>query len=125
MNFRVLFATAGFLFVCATVSPGGVRIVIDHNQNEDASSRFRFKNVASPCRSDAAGTAKFTIVQGSNDDNGASVEKLHDGTLPSEEDQPSENFFFDAGTKGGRILVDLGSAIEIKQSNSYSWHSNT
>lgn len=46
----------------------------------------------------------------------------HDGKLPSEEDQPAANFFFNAGTEGGRIVVDLGSVIDVKQVNTYSWH---
>jgi hypothetical protein len=45
--------------------------------------------------------------------------------MPTEEDQPSESFFFTAGSDGGRILVDLSRAIEIKQVNTYSWHANT
>jgi hypothetical protein len=50
---------------------------------------------------------------------------LTDGNLPSDSDQPGANFFFAQGTDGGRLLVDLGKAIEIKQINTYSWHRNT
>jgi hypothetical protein len=66
--------------------------------------------------------AVFTIVDGAEDNNGGGLEKLHDGRLPTEEDEPSENFFFHSGTDGGRLLVDLGNAIDIKQVNTYSWH---
>jgi hypothetical protein len=45
--------------------------------------------------------------------------------MPIGEDQPSENFYFNAGARGGRLLVDLGGAIDIKQVNTYSWHPGT
>jgi hypothetical protein len=102
-----------------------VKTVIDHNRNEYAKSDYKFKKIPSPSRSDAATKAKFTIVDGRRDRNGGNVDKLHDGKIPIEEDQPSENFFFNAGTDGGRLLVDLGGNIDIKQVNTYSWHPNT
>jgi hypothetical protein len=46
-------------------------------------------------------------------------------SYPPGEDEPSANFFFAADTEGGRVQVDLGSVIRIKQINSYSWHPNT
>jgi hypothetical protein len=52
------------------------------------------------------------------------MDKLHDGKLPGEEDQPGENFFFNAGTSGGRLRADLGRVIRLKQVNTYSWHPN-
>jgi hypothetical protein len=50
---------------------------------------------------------------------------LHDGKLPAEADSPAENFFFAAGSGGGRIRLDLDRAYQIKQVNSYSWHPST
>jgi hypothetical protein len=76
-------------------------------------------------KDDAAAKAKISIVEGEKDPNGADTEALNDGTLPSEEDQPEKNFFFNAGTEGGRLALDLGSAINVKQVNTYSWHPNT
>jgi hypothetical protein len=35
------------------------------------------------------------------------LEKLNDGLLPAEEDAPGDNFFFTAGTAGGRLQLDL------------------
>src|SRR5262249_40072850 len=35
------------------------------------------------------------------------------------------NFFFDAGTEGGRLQFDLGRVVEVKQVNTYSRHPNT
>ena len=102
-----------------------VKIVVDHNDNDQASPAFKFKHVASPSKSDSATKATFKIVDGERDENGGGVDKLHDGKVPAQEDEPAENFFFNAGTDGGRLLVDLGTGVEIKQINTYSWHPNT
>ncbi|MES2569872.1 MAG: basic secretory protein-like protein, partial [Verrucomicrobiota bacterium] len=42
-----------------------------------------------------------------------------------EDDQPAQNFFFAQGGDGGRIVADLGSAIDIKQINTFSRHAGT
>jgi hypothetical protein len=97
---------------------------VGHNA-DNATSEFKFKEVPSPVKNNAATKAKLSIVDGEQDGNGASVEALNDGKLPTEEDQPETNFFFNAGTDGGRILIDLGSAINVKQVNTYSWHTDS
>ncbi len=113
------------LLASAMVSLAEIKIVVDHNDNQHATAEFKFKHVPSPSKNDAATKAKFALVDGERDENGGDLDKLHDGNLPTEEDQPAENFFFNQGTDGGRLLVDLGSAIDIKQVNTYSWHPNT
>ena len=74
-----------------TLSRAEIRTVVDHHGNEAATSDFKFSNVPPPSKSDAATKAKFTIVDGRRDTNGGDVDKLHDGYLPSEEDEPSED----------------------------------
>jgi hypothetical protein len=100
-------------------------IKVQSGRNENAAAGFKFNNVPAPSRTDAATRATFTLVDGERDGNGGALEKLHDGRLPREDDSPSENFFFNAGTDGGRILIDLGGAIDVKQINTYSCHPNT
>src|SRR6266436_9471640 len=90
-----------------------IKTVTEHVSNEAATQAFKFKTIPSPAKTNAASNAKFSIVDGERDENGGDLEKLHDGKLPTEEDQPLENFFFNAGTEGGRLLVDLGNIIEI------------
>lgn len=102
-----------------------VKILVNHNSEDSATAAFKFKDVASPSKTDAAKTARFSILEGDRDENGGDLEKLNDGKTPTEEDEPAENFFFNAGTPGGRLLLDLGGAIEVQQVNSYSWHPNT
>jgi Domain of Unknown Function (DUF1080)/Peptidase of plants and bacteria len=101
------------------------KIVVDYNDTSHASADFKFKTVPAPAKANAATKASFTIVDGQRDQNGGDLGTLHDGKLPTEEDQPSENFFFNAGTDGGRLLVDLGGALELRQVNTYSWHPGT
>ncbi len=102
-----------------------IKVVVDYNDNSTADKAFKFKSVPSPVKDDAASGAKMTIVDGEMDPNGSDLSALTDGLLPTEEDQPDANFFFNAGTIGGRFRMDLGTAIEIAQINTYSWHPNT
>lgn len=83
---------------------------------------FRFANVPVPAHSDAAAKGRFTIVDGDADPNGAGLSALNDGRVPTSDDQPNRNFFFRAQSEGGRLLLDLGRTVAIKQINSYSWH---
>jgi hypothetical protein len=116
---------AAVLLLSATSSLAEIKVVVDHNDNDQATAAFKFKNVPAPTKANAAIKAKFTLAAGEQDENGGGLEKLHDGALPTEPDQPAENFFFNAGTDGGRIVVDLGSVLDVKQVNTYSWHPNT
>jgi hypothetical protein len=124
-HFIPLAATACAFLVAIPASLAETKIVVDYNDNDHATASFKFKTVPAPARTNAASKATFTIVDGEHDENGGDLDVLHDGKLPTEEDQPSENFFFNAGTQGGRLLVDLGSPLELKQVNTYSWHPNT
>ena len=123
MKYKAIFTVAApTVLIFAMVCQAEIKTVASHNGNESATFDFKFKNTPQPSRNDAATKATFTIVDGRRDRNGGNLDKLHDGKVPAEEDQPSENFFFNAGTEGGRVLIDLGDAIEIKQVNTYSWH---
>jgi hypothetical protein len=114
-----------FALILFSASRADIRPVVDSKRGDAATADFKFDKVATPSRSDAANRAKFTILDGRRDRNGGDLEQLNDGQLPSNEDEPSTNFFFAAGNEGGRILVDLGEAIEIEKINTYSWHPNT
>ncbi len=115
------------VFVLSVVSSASaqVRVTIDRNDNKTANAEFRFARVPSPSRNDAATKALWTIVDAEADGNSADINALTDGLLPDSEDQPRRNFFLSSGSGGGRLLLDLGSVIEIAQVNSYSWHSGS
>jgi hypothetical protein len=106
-------------FLCTLPALAAVEVVTERNE---LTTDFHFKNVPAPARNDAATSAEFSIVAGRRDGNGGDLDKLHDGQLPRSADAPRENCFFAAGTAGGKLRVDLGRAIEIKQVNTYSWH---
>lgn len=125
MQFRRPFIALAFLPLFAAASHADVKVVAERNRAEKAAPGFKFPKVPAPSKSDAATKAAFTIVDGRRDFNGGNVDRLHDGQLPGDEDEPSQNFFFAARTEGGRLLVNLGSAIEIQQVNTYSWHPTT
>ncbi len=122
--FHFVFPTATLLALTLTTQ-AQVKVIFDHNPNATATGAFKFKNVPSPAKDDAAAKAKLLLVEGEADGNGADVSTLTDGALPTEEDQPAANFFWNAGTGGGRLQMDLGSLIQIAQVNTYSWHPNT
>jgi hypothetical protein len=113
------------LFLTLTAAHAQVKVTVDYNNNAEATKNFKFKNVPSPSKDDAASGAKLTLVDGEPDPNGADLSALTDGLLPGEEDEPAANFFFNAGTMGGRFRMDLGRVLSIFQVNTYSWHPNT
>ncbi len=122
-TFQVL--SVSLLLLAVSVVSADVKITTAHNDTEHATAEFKFKDVPSPSKVNVATSAKFSLVDGDKDDNGGDMEVLHDGKLPMGQDEPASNFFFNAGTDGGRILIDLGSVISIKQVNTYSWHSDS
>jgi hypothetical protein len=112
------------LFVAAAAH-ADIKTTIERNQDAAATPAFKFKKVPSPAKENAARKAKVTIVNGTNDDLGGGLEQVNDGRLPSQEDEPELNFYFAQNTDGGRLRLDLGKAIEVKEINTYSWHPNT
>ena len=123
MKLCVLFVVGAIAVALASICSAEIRVAVE--RNESGSPGFKFNNVPTPSRGDTATTAKFTIVDGRRDGNGGDLEQLHDGRVPSEEDQPGRNFFFGQGTDGGRIQIDLGTKKSMKRVNTYSWHAGT
>jgi len=119
---RHLTMTGVVLIVPALVTQAEVNVSVDHHT---AGPSLEFKSMPMPANNDAATTAEFTLVDGDRDRNGGSLAVLHDGRIPTDEDQPSANFFFRAGADGGRLGLDLGSIVAVKQVNTYSWHPDT
>jgi hypothetical protein len=109
-----------FNLVVASVVQAEVRVAIDHNSG--GTPDFKFKNVPSPLENDIAAKGSFTVVEGMRDRNGGNLRTLNNGQVPEDEDDPANNFFFAAGSDGGRLLLDLGKTVAVKEVNSYSWH---
>jgi hypothetical protein len=123
MKIRAAFVTVAALLACSAPARAGITVVTGHNSGDEATSAFEFRRVPPPARTGTAG--KFIIVDGDADGNSGGIGKLNDGRMPTEEDQPEENFFFDAGTPGGRLRLDLNEVKTIRQINTYSWHPGT
>src|SRR5258708_29451995 len=107
--------TFALMLVLAANALPQVTVTVDRNTGSDATSAFVFKHVPSPRKDDTGGKARVSLVVGQSDLAGAGLRALTDGLLPASEDDPANNFFFNADTDGGRILMDLGSVIEISQ----------
>ena len=112
MKIRPLLLAGVSLLAFELVSKAEIKVVAEHEMNGTA---FKFRSVPPPANNDGASSAVFTLVDGERDSNGGDLAVLHDGRVPTEEDQSSENFFFRAGTDGGRIELDLGKVISVKQ----------
>ena len=123
MIHRGVWCVTALVSLYGGVARAEVRTAVARAQG--AGPAFKLDGVAAPSKSDAATGAKVTLVDGARDNNGGDVSVLIDGTVPANEDQPRANFFFAAGTDGGRIAIDLGKPIKIGQVNTYSWHSDT
>jgi hypothetical protein len=74
---------------------------------------------------DVASKAVFKIVDGVADANSGPLSVLNDGGVPSSEDSPQQNFFYTAGSMGGRLELDLGAEIDVSSVASYSSHTST
>lgn len=125
MNRRLLII--GFslsLFPVCAVASAQIKPVIAHRSSADSTSDFRFSGIPSPSVNDKAEGKKFVIIEGKQDSNSAGIEALTDGRVPSGADAREENFFFADGTDGGRLRLDLGATLDVKQVNTYSWHTN-
>jgi hypothetical protein len=120
-----LFAGALLVLLTGLAAQGEVKVAIEHNDEADAANGFKFKNLPVPASNDAASKATFTLVDGRCDENGGPLQILQDGKVPTTEDQPNRNFFFGQGQDGGRLAIDLGKVIDVRQVNTYSWHAGT
>src|SRR5687767_10699626 len=111
-SFCRLVAALAITWTTMRPAAGEVVVAIDHN-GADATAEFKFEKTPPPSQRDAGNKATFTIVTGRRDGNGGDASSLNDGLLPQDADDPSANFFFAAGTPGGRVLVDLGEAKSL------------
>jgi len=91
------------VMLASSVSRAEISDVVDYNDWDRANPAFQFQHAPQPSQTDVATYAKSTIFAGERDENGGSVDVLHDGKLPSNENQPASNFFLSAGREAGRL----------------------
>lgn len=111
---------AALCLVAPALAAAEVNISVSHAP--DGLSGFKLSNSPLPAARDAATGATLTLLSGTVDRNSGGLKRLTDGQLPGDSDEPAQNFFFAAGTDGGRILIDLQRLVEIKGINTYSSH---
>ena len=97
-------------------------IDFEHNSNRTATRDFKFQRLPSPSKDDAASNAKLTMIDGVLDGGSGELGALTDGVLPTNADDPGGNFYFNAGSMGGRFRMDFGKSIPVAQVLTYSWH---
>lgn len=95
------------------------RVQRDH---EPLPCGFTFENVPLPADNDATASARFTLADGAPDRNSGRLETLYDGRVPLNDDDPAHNFFFQAGSDGGRLVIDLNRSLSLAYIASFSWH---
>src|SRR5262249_13523353 len=125
INIRIIVAVAGILGL-AGVTRAQIVVAVDRNVGPAINKEFRFKvGKVAPMKDDAAAKAKLKLLSGEADPESGDLNVLIDGELPAKDDDAKANFFFANGSGGGRFVMDLGEAIDIRQVNSYSWHSGS
>ncbi|HEX5218056.1 MAG TPA: family 16 glycoside hydrolase [Verrucomicrobiae bacterium] len=110
------------LFALALSGQAGVQVNTAFRDDAGGALPFTFTNVPAPAKGDAATAGRVRILAGVVDPNSGGIATLRDGLSPAQADEPEANFFFDAGTEGGRLLFDLERIVEVKQVNTYSRH---
>ena len=124
------FLAAGLVAIASVLSSGllaraEIKVVVEHNDNDSATSSFSFKTIPPLAPAHAGTRAQIVLLDGEQDENGAGPEALMDGRLPEGQDEPSGNFFFRSGSDGGRLLLDLRGRTDVKEVNTFSWHPGT
>ena len=99
-----------------------VKVTVERNATGGATEAFRFRTVPTP-NTRAVARASISVVDGTMDENcGRDAAHLGKRRLPEGPDDPAGNFFFAGGTDGGRLRVDLGGPVVVREVNTYSWH---
>jgi hypothetical protein len=124
MNGKFLLAFA-IVVIQGLISNAHAQVTVTIDHNPAGTGNFNFNRVPTPVKDDAGARAKWLLLVGELDPNAVGFNALNDGLLPANQDQPTANFFFSAGSTGGRFRLDLGKLVEISQVNSYSWHPNS
>lgn len=75
---------SGSVEIDAQGSPAGVVVSAEHATH---GTDFQFETVPVPASNDPATRAEFTLLDGQRDRNGGPLAVLHDGRIPTDEDQ--------------------------------------
>jgi len=121
----LLFVLSLLSVYCSITSAAEVTVTSQRNEPAAVTPRFQLSKIPGPSQTDAATNARCVIVSGREDLKSSGLDALLDGELPLVDDHPAANFFFDADTPGGQIVMDLGRPTDIQQISTYSWHAGS
>lgn len=117
---RILLLLLSGPALAADAPPPEIRVAV---ADLPVDAGFRLPGIPVPVVGDAGTRARWTLLTGTLDPNGAGLGALHDDRLPANEDDPRANCFFTAGSEGGAIHVELESPSDLAGIHTYSWHS--
>lgn len=121
-SYRLFHWVTGLALAAQMAALAQTRIEVEHLPVDQGSRAFRFSGLPQPARNDAAAAAKVELLSGRVDPNSGGLSCLNDGRLPADEDAPAANFFFAAGSEGGRLWMDLTRTVRMQAVLTYSWH---
>lgn len=119
---RSLLAVAAMRLIAAGAVSADVQVTTGISPD---GAYFQVPSIPLPAVNDAGVNGKWSVLEGRGDANSGTIAVVSDGRVPTDADQPTQNFFFAAGTDGGLIAVDLGQSYELSEIVTYSWHSDT
>jgi alpha-mannosidase len=112
-----------FIAILSAVSTGHAAVEVKTEQINPASPTWSFKTIPGPSRSDAAASARVTVIGNETDEQSAPATALVDGHVPAKSGDLSQCVFLsNANARSGGFLIDLGKVQSIAAVNSYSWH---
>ena len=99
-----------------------INITVEQVSSAVAMTSGGYDKVPPPSATDAATNAIFTSVDGTPVQPENAIDRLHDGLIQTEADQPRHSFYYETATLEGRLKIELPRTMPIASINTYSWH---
>ena len=99
-----------------------IQTIVEYNPNETATSDFKFRQVRRPFRATRVRTPSSTSPMVAATGPAASWKYSTTAVCPARRTNRRRIFSSAPVPTGGRLLLDLGRLIPVRQVNTYSWH---
>ncbi len=107
------------LFVLLSSLPAFADLTVTTEQLTFGSG-FAFEKIPGPAVNDFAPQATWSVLSGRADRNGAPLNSLHDGKVPSGDDDPRANFFFTGCKKSDEPKKIIGLSDHLMKSGFFN-----